>query len=83
MYHMGRLVFFDGLQDARHVEHVTLLEIDLVDDVGDQAVVAVAREDHRPVAFLDELAAGLGADHTHAAGDQHFHASAPAACSLA
>ena len=73
VHHMRHLVLLDGLQDARHVEHVALLEVDLVDDVADQAVVAVARKDHRPVAFLDELAAGFGADHAHAAGDQHFH----------
>ena len=82
---MRHLVLLDGLQDARHVEHVALLEIDLVDDVADQAVVAVAGEDHRPVTLLDELAAGFGADDAHAAGDQDLHASAPdcARCSLA
>ena len=56
---------------------VAELDIDLVDDVADQAVVAVAGEDDRPVAFLDELAAGLGADDAHAAGDQDFHGFRP------
>ena len=74
MHDVRHLVFLDGLQDARHVEDVAELDVDLVDDVADQAVVAMAREDDRPVAFLDELAAGLGADDAHAAGDQDFHA---------
>ena len=74
VHHMRDLVLLDRLQDARHVEHVALLEIDLVDDVADQAVVAVAREDDGAMAFLDEFAAGLGADDAHAAGDQNFHA---------
>ena len=85
MHHMRRLVLLDRLQDARHVEHVALLEIDLVGDVADQAVVAMAREDDGPVAFLDELAAGFGADDAHTAGDQDLHAIAPdgMCCSLA
>ena len=73
MHDMGDVMLFDRLQDARHIEHVALLEVDLVDDVGDQAVVAVARKDHGPVAFLHELAAGLGADHAHSAGDENLH----------
>jgi hypothetical protein len=73
MHHVRDLVLLDRLQDARHVEHVALLEIDLVDDVADQAVVAVAREDDGAVTFLDEFAAGLGADDAHAAGDQDLH----------
>ena len=71
---VGDLVLLDRLQDARHVENVAELDVHLVDDVADQALVAVAREDHRPMALLHELAAGLGADDAHAAGDQDLHA---------
>jgi hypothetical protein len=48
-------------------------EIELVGDVADQTVVAVAREHHGTVAFLDEFAGGFGADDAHAAGNQDFH----------
>jgi hypothetical protein len=80
---MGHLVLLDRLQDARHVEHVALLEVELVADVANKAVVAVAGEDDGAVAFLDELAAGFGADHAHAAGNQHFHARFPPLSSAA
>ena len=73
MNDVRHFVFLDRLQDARHVEHVALLEIDLVDDVVDQAVVAVAREDDGALAFPDEFAGGLGANDAHAAGDQNLH----------
>ena len=73
MHHVCHPVLLDRLQEARHVEHVALLEIDRVEDVADQPVVAVARVDDRSVPFLDELAAGFGADDAHAAGDQDFH----------
>ena len=75
MHHVRDLVLLDRLQDARHVEHVALLEIDLVGNIADQAFVSVAREDDGAMAFLDELAAGLGADDAHAAGDQDLHVS--------
>ena len=73
VHDVRHLVLLDRLQDARHVEHVAELEVDLVDDVADQALVPVTGEDHRPMPFLDELAAGFGADDAHAAGDQNFH----------
>ena len=73
MHDVRNLVLLDRLQDAGHVEDVAEFDVDLVDDVADQAVVAMTREDDRPVAFLDELAAGFGADDAHAAGDQNFH----------
>ena len=75
MHHVRDLVLLDRLQDARHVEHVAGLEIDLVDDIANQTVVLVARENDGPMAFLDELAAGFGADDAHASGDQYFHLS--------
>ena len=40
------------LEDAQEIEHVALLEIDFVDDTADEALVAVAREHNRPVAFV-------------------------------
>ena len=41
---MGHLMLLDRLQNARHVEYVALLEVDLVGNIADQAVVAMARE---------------------------------------
>jgi hypothetical protein len=70
---MRHLVLLDRLQDARHVQNVAKLDIDVVDNVADQALVAVTGEDHRPVPLLDELAARFGADDAHASSDQDFH----------
>ena len=75
MHHVRDLVLLDCLQDARHVEHVTGLEIDFIDDIADQTIVLMARKDDGAMAFLDELAAGFGADDAHASGDQYFHLS--------
>ncbi len=74
---VGHLVRLDDGEQARHVGDVAELDVHLVDDVVDQAVVAVARIDHRPMPLLDELAAGLGAHDAHAAGDQDFHGFRP------
>jgi hypothetical protein len=73
VHDVRHLVLLDRLQEARHVEHVALLEVDLLDDVLDQGIVAMAGENHRPVPFAHELAAGLGADDAHPAGDEDFH----------
>ena len=74
MNDMRDLMALDDIEEPRHVENVARLEVDLVGDIADQAVVAVARKDHRPVAFLDEFAAGFGADDAHAARDKDLHA---------
>ena len=68
------------LQEPRHVEHVAELDVDFVEEVADQPFVAVTRIDHRTMSFGYELAAGLGADDAHAAGDEHLHFSAPSPC---
>ena len=73
MHHVRHMVLLDRLQQTRHVEHVALLKVDLLDDVTNQGVVAMAGEDHRTVPFAHKLAAGLGADNAHSAGDENFH----------
>ena len=60
MHHVRHMVLLDRLQQTRHVEHVALLKVDLLDDVTNQGVVAMAGEDHRTVPFAHKLAAGLG-----------------------
>src|SRR5437870_13086659 len=77
MHDVGDLVLLDRLQDARHVENVAELDIDLVDDVADQAFVPMTREDDGAVPLLDEFAACLGADDAHSAGDEYLHAPPP------
>jgi hypothetical protein len=73
VHHMGDVVFFDRLEKTRHVQNVALLEVDLIDDVGDEAVVAMPRKHDGPVPLVDELAAGLGTDDAHSAGDENLH----------
>ncbi len=73
MHHVRHLVLLDRLQDARHVEHVPLLEVDLVDDVEIRLSSRCRANIDRPMAFLDELAARLGADDAHSAGDENLH----------
>ena len=74
MNNVGDLVHLDGLQQPRHVHDVAERDVDVVDDVGDEGIVAMARVDDRPMALAHEHARRLGADHAHAAGDEHPHA---------
>src|SRR6266540_2626371 len=62
-----------GLAAETAPKNVARLEVDLVDDIGDEAVVAMARKHDGPVPLVDELAAGLGADDSHSAGDENPH----------
>ena len=59
---MGDMVLFDRLEKTRHVQNVALLEVDLVDDVRDETVVAMPRKHDGSVPLVDKLAAGLGTD---------------------
>ena len=70
---VGDAVPLDDVEEPRQVVHVAELDVNLFGDVADEIVVAVAGIDDRPVPLLDELPAGLGADHAHAAGNQDFH----------
>ena len=70
---MGDAARFENFGKPRAVEDGAELDIDLVDDVADQRFIAVARIEHRPVAFADEFAARFRADDAHAAGDQNAH----------
>ena len=44
MYDMGDAMPLDDVHQARQVGYVSELDIDLVGDVGDQTVVAMARK---------------------------------------
>jgi len=65
---------FDDVEQARHVEHVAELDVDLLEDIADEPFVAMAGKDDGAVSFADESAARLRADHAHPAGDQDLHA---------
>jgi hypothetical protein len=60
---------FDDVEQARHIEHVAQLDVDLLENVANEPFVAVAGKDDGTVSFADEPAACLRADHTHPAGD--------------
>src|SRR5262245_15327672 len=65
---------FDDVEQARHVEHVAELDVDLLEDIANEPLVAMAGEDDGPVSFLHEPAACFRAHDAHATGDQNFHA---------
>ena len=65
---------FDDVEQTRHVEHVAELDIDLVEDIANEPLIAVAGEDDGTVSLLDEPAARFRAHDAHPAGDQNFHA---------
>src|SRR5262249_32663114 len=67
-------VALDHVEQARHVEHVAELDVDLVEEVANEPLVAMAGEDDGAVSFLHDPAARLRADDAHPAGDQDFHA---------
>jgi hypothetical protein len=64
---------FDDVEQARHVEHVAELDVDLLEDVANEPLVAMAGKDDGAVSFAYEPAARFRADHAHPAGDQDFH----------
>ena len=68
------VVTLDDIEEPRHVEDVAGLEVDLVGDVADQPIVAVARIDDRPMPLAHEFAAGLRSDDAHSPGDENLHA---------
>ena len=63
----------DDVEKTRQIEDVACLEIDAVQDIANQAIVAMAGKNNRLVTFADKLPTRFGADHTHAAGNQNFH----------
>src|SRR5262249_24670794 len=65
---------FDDVEQARHVEHVPKLDVDLLEDVANEPIVAMAGKDDGAVSFADEPAARFRAHHPHPPGDQDFHA---------
>jgi hypothetical protein len=77
---MGDAARFESFGKPRAIEDGAELDIDLVDDIADQRFIAVARIEHRPVAFADEFAACFRADDAHAAGDQNAHGPLPFFC---
>ena len=71
---MRHPVPFDDVEQARHVEHVAEVDVDLLEDVANEPFVAMAGKDDGTVSFANEPAARFRADHAHPAGDQDFHA---------
>src|SRR5262249_12251345 len=64
---------FDDVEQARHVEHVAELDVDLLEEIPNEPLVAMAGEDDGPVSFLHEPAACFRAHYAHATGDQNLH----------
>ena len=64
---------FDDVKQARHVEHVAELDVDLIENIANEPFVPMAGEDHGPVSFLHEVAARFSTHDAHPAGDQNFH----------
>jgi hypothetical protein len=71
------LMLLDDTEKARHVENIADFKINLIDNVADQPVFAVAGKHDRAVAFSDEFARRLGADYTHATRDKNLHRFRP------
>ena len=65
---------FDDVEQARHIEHVAQLDVDLLENVANEPFVAMAGKDDGAVSFTHEPAARFRANHAHPAGDQDFHA---------
>src|SRR5262249_59281392 len=64
---------FDDVEQARHVEHVAELDVDLLEEIPNEPLVAMAGEDDGPVSFLHEPAACFRAHYAHATGGQNLH----------
>src|ERR1700730_2511456 len=65
----------DHVHEARQIEHIAELEVDVIENVENERLVAMAGKDDRPVSLVHEPAARLGAHDAHPAGDQYLHAS--------
>src|ERR1700730_6005243 len=65
---------FDHVHEARQIEHIAELEVDVIENVGNERLVAMAGKDDRPVSLVHEPAARLRAHDAHPAGDQYLHA---------
>src|SRR6202035_603308 len=73
MHDMRDPVPLDHVQEARQIEHIAELDVDVIENVGNERLVAMAGKDDRPVSLVYEPAARLGAHDAHAAGNQNLH----------
>ena len=73
VHDVGNLVGLDDLQEPRHIQNVTQLDIDFIQDLPDQLLVSMASVNNRTMSFLDEFSGCFRTHDAHPARNQHLH----------